>query len=87
MPTYLISYDLRKSRDYGPLYDAIKSYGSWAHVLESTWAVKTADSAKAIRDKLAAEMDGDDGLSVVKTGGEAAWNNVLCKGSWLKDNV
>lgn len=87
MPTYLISYDLRKKRDYGPLYDAIKSYGNWAHVLESTWAVKTTDSAKAVRDTLAAEMDGDDGLFVVKTDGEAAWRKVSCKSEWLKTNL
>ena len=50
--TYIISYDLKKAddEDYENLYQAIKAYGTWAHITESTWAVKTSDSAKKIRD-------------------------------------
>lgn len=87
MPCYIISYDLRADRDYDELYEAIKSYGTWAHILESTWGVVTNKTATEIRDHLQKHMDADDGLFVVKSAGEAAWRNVLCEDQWLKDKL
>lgn len=87
MPCYVISYDLRGARDYEDLYEAIKGYGTWAHILESTWAVVTDDSAADICDNLQQYTDNDDGVFVVKSGTEAAWVNILCESDWLKDNL
>lgn len=42
MTLYNIDYDLRNpGRNYEPLYDAIKSYGQWAHPLDSMWIIET----------------------------------------------
>lgn len=71
-------------RDYEGLYAAIKSYGTWAHVLESLWAVHTSSSAKEIRENLLSYMDSDDGIFIVKSGGEAAWRKVISRNAWLK---
>lgn len=87
MPCYVISYDLRAQRDYEPVYEAIKSYGTWAHILESSWAVVAPKSAAEVRDHLGEFIDGDDGLFVVQSGGVAAWRNVLCKNDWLKEHI
>ena len=87
MTSYIILYDLRKQRNYDALYEAIKSYETWAHVLESTWVVKTIKSAAQIRDHLTNHIDSDDGLFVMKSGGEAAWRSVICKSEWLKENL
>lgn len=87
MPSYVISYDLRGERDYEDLYEAIKAYGAWAHILESTWAVVSNDSARAILDNLRQYTDDDDGVFVVKSGTKAAWVSVLCTSGWLKDNL
>ena len=87
MQCYIISYDLRNQKDYQSLYEVIKSYGTWAHISESIWAVSTSSSAKQIRDHLSNVMDGDDRLFVVKSGVEAAWKNVICKDQWLKNNL
>lgn len=87
MKCYIISYDLRKDRDYKSLYKAIRSYSKWAWITESTWAVVTNKSAISIRDHLAGVMDSDDRLFVVKSGVEAAWRNSRCKNKWLKDNL
>lgn len=84
---YIISYDLRNKRDYEKLYDTIKSYSNWAHILESLWAVVTTQSAVEVRNKLALNMDSDDGLFVIQSSGIAAWKNVLCKDQWLKNNL
>ena len=87
MTCYLISYDLRKKKDYESLYKAIKAYSGWAHILESTWAVTTNLSAKQVRDDLKKHIDSDDGLFVLKSGVEAAWVRVNCKDEWLKENL
>ena len=87
MKCYIISYDLRKKRDYESLYRAIRSYSKWAQIAESTWAVVTTNSAVEIRDNLLRVMDNDDRLFVVKSGVEAAWRNSICKNEWLKENL
>ena len=87
MATYIISYDLRGQRQYDALYAAIKKYPAWAHITESTWAVKTGRSAVAVRDNLTKSIDADDRIFVVKSGVEAAWRNVKCKSEWLKEHL
>ena len=49
---YIISYDMANGGNYDKLYDTIESYGTWARITESTWAIETKDSATKIRDKL-----------------------------------
>jgi hypothetical protein len=87
MACYIVPYDLRKQRNYDELYEAIKSYGTWAHILESTWAVETTKSAVEVRDHLLEFIDSDDGLFVIKSGKEAAWQGVICKNDWLKEHL
>lgn len=86
---YLVSYDLRQpGRNYTALYDAIKSYDGWAHVMESTWAITTTMSATQVRDHLMSKMDANDRLIVSRQSGEAAWNNLVPDVSnWLKTNL
>ena len=48
--TYVISYDLPAGSDYEPLYKAIKTYGTWAHITQSTWAIKTTEDPPKVRD-------------------------------------
>jgi hypothetical protein len=87
MNTYLISYDMAEGGDYDALYDAIKAYGTWAHITESLFAVKTASTAKQIRDDLGEYLPVGSRLIVVKSGTEGAWRNVICRNEWLKKNL
>ena len=87
MKCYLISYDLRRDRNYDELYDTLKSYPKWARIVESTWAVVTSKTAVQIRDHLMRVLDDDDRVFVVKSGTEAAWRNVRCSNKWLKENL
>jgi hypothetical protein len=91
MKTYLIGYDLNKPRendDYKDLIEAIKEYGTWWHHLDSTWIIKTNQSAVEIRDKLKKHIDTGDELLVVRLRQESAWTGFNKKGSdWLMDNL
>ncbi len=64
MNNLVISYDLRKQRNYQQLYDAIASLGNAEKVLESVWYVNSAYSVVQCRDYLRRYIDSDDGLVV-----------------------
>jgi len=87
--TYLISYDLNKpGQDYNSLFEAIKELGTWWHCLDSTWIVKTNNTAVQIRDYLKNQIDSNDALLVVDLSGEAAWLGFSTDcSSWLKNNL
>lgn len=87
MAAYLITYDLRNKRDYDSLYSAIKSYGTWAKITESSWAIVTDQTAIQIRDYLSKFLDEDDRVFVAKYGGAAAWRNVIAKNEWFHQHL
>ena len=87
MATYLISYDLAEGGDYETLIAAIKSYGTWAHITESTWAVSTDKTATEVRDHLVGLMTKGSKIFVLKSASVGAWRNVICSNEWLKKNL
>lgn len=87
MTCYIISYDITEGGDYGALIAAIKAYGTWAHITESTWAVVTDTSHTEVRDDLGKYLPAGSRLFVVKSGAVAAWRNVICRDQWLKENL
>ena len=72
MPAFLISYDLRKQRNYQPLYDLL---GQWqvAPLLESVWLANLNAGAGQVRDMLMRVTDGDDGVAVIEIASRADW--------------
>ncbi|MBP3636497.1 MAG: CRISPR-associated protein Cas2 [Clostridia bacterium] len=74
MKSMIITYDLCGSgKNYDALIEKIKSYGTWAHITESSWFIKTGASCSTVRDSLASVMDADDKLFVAELTGVAAW--------------
>jgi hypothetical protein len=69
------------------LYKAIKAYGAWARITESTWFVKTESSCVEVRDNLLSYLNRNDRLFVGELTGTAAWSNVLCDDSYLKEEL
>lgn len=63
--TYLITYDLfEPSQNYTSLTNAIRSYGIWAKLGYSCWAIKGNYSIDKLRDDLAQHIDKNDRLFV-----------------------
>lgn len=60
----IISYDLRKQKDYKTLIEAIQKLGQASRILESVWYVRTEYTAVQIRDYLKGHIDSDDGVAV-----------------------
>lgn len=72
MGLYFLSYDLRKARNYQPLYDELAKFNA-TRVLESVWCFERLNITSAgLRDYFARLIDGDDGLLVVECKGWAA---------------
>lgn len=74
----IISYDLRKpGRNYEPVYEAIKSLGNWARVVESTWYVDTPYSSEQAFNIVSAKCDNNDALFVVNAKNNSViWQNL-----------
>lgn len=89
MNSFIISYDIVQDGDYNysALIDRIKSYGTWAHINKSCWAIKTDATAVNVRDFLLEVMGPTDRLLVVQSAHVAAWNNPMCNNDWLRGNI
>ncbi|MEN6371839.1 MAG: hypothetical protein ABFD64_07470 [Armatimonadota bacterium] len=87
MACYIISMDMPAGAEIDPVVEAIKSYGTWAHITESTWAVVSEKDHKQIRDHILNCLPQNSRIFIVKSGNTAAWNNVICRNEWLKENV
>lgn len=76
MNLYTLNYDLRKQRNYQPLYDELAKFNA-VRVLESCWCFRrTGTSASGLRDHFKQFIDADDGLFVAETSESnwATWN-------------
>ena len=65
MPMFLISYDLRKQRNYQPLYETMTEWRAKL-VLQSVWLADLKGPAETIVEILMPLVDGDDALLVVE---------------------
>jgi hypothetical protein len=88
MPCYVVSYELKQPRtQYLDFIEALKSYDSWAQVLDATWVVVSDRTAVEVRDHLAEFLDTGDGIFVQESGRESAWQDVRCDNQWLRDQL
>ena len=73
MASYVISYDLNSpGQKHTKLLAKIKSYGSWARLSESCYAISTFKSPDGIFSDLAGLIDRNDQLYVI--GLHRPWN-------------
>ena len=85
MEAYIISYDMAWGGDSDALHDAIQSYGAWARITDSTWAVLTEYSAQMIAHHLSDYLPDCSRLFVVRSGDEAAWQYLKnASDEWLE---
>ncbi|MEC7119357.1 MAG: hypothetical protein VXW65_05595 [Pseudomonadota bacterium] len=66
MTTYVVSYDLIKTKDYAKITAAIEAYGNWCKPLESFYVIETFQTSIQVRDNLQRFIDGDDRLLVIQ---------------------
>lgn len=89
MSAYLVSYDLNNpGKNYDALYERIKAYGTYLHLLDSAWIVISTASAQQVTDHLYAALDSGDDLFVVDISGQArqGWLSKT-KWEWIDKHV
>eukprot|EP00820_Chromera_velia_P031768 Cvel_14148.t1-p1 / transcript=Cvel_14148.t1 / gene=Cvel_14148 / organism=Chromera_velia_CCMP2878 / gene_product=hypothetical protein / transcript_product=hypothetical protein / location=Cvel_scaffold997:3705-3962(+) / protein_length=86 / sequence_SO=supercontig / SO=protein_coding / is_pseudo=false len=82
MPLYIISYDLRKQRNYAALYDLLNEWEA-VTLLESVWLAELKGPCDIIR----ARVDQDDGVAVIELQPGMDWATWAAKTAgtdWLK---
>lgn len=90
MHTLLVGYDLnRPGQNYAGLIDALKAVPLWWHHLDSTWLLRTEETATELRDRLRLHVDAGDELLVIDvTSSAAAWSGFSERGGqWIKHNL
>jgi hypothetical protein len=65
LAVYIVTYDLNKEVIRPKIVDAIKKYGSWAMLSESSYAIATAQTAETVYDGLSPLLDNNDQLYVI----------------------
>lgn len=74
MAKVLITYDLKKHKDYPRLIEELKRLGACSPLL-SVWVLNSSNTDAQLRDHLKQYIDSDDKLLVVGlNGGWASWN-------------
>jgi hypothetical protein len=82
MRTYLITYD-RSCQARQGLAAAIMQLGAaWARPLETTWYVQSTERADALERRLAAHLDGEDGLLIQQVDATAVLTNTALR--WFR---
>jgi hypothetical protein len=88
MKVYIVSYELRKKKNYTGLYEQLKASEGWWHYLDSTWLIATRENAKQLYKRLKPHLDEvEDSILVIEAGAdlygwlpEDAWK-------WIHRNV
>lgn len=76
MALYFFEYDLRKQRNYQPLYDELKKFNA-VRILESLWCFNRVNtSPSALRDHFRQFIDADDAICVSEVVNWATWKTL-----------
>ena len=74
MALYFVSYDLRKEKDYKPLYDELTKLNA-VRILESIWCFNRYNTHSAVLvTYLKKFIDSDDGLIVSEVSDWSSYN-------------
>lgn len=88
MPTFLVSYDAHKVRDYSRFYKAAKELDG-VPLLDSMWAFELTDDVSTVRDWAHGLFDADDSIVVIQLKPRVTWATWAAKkaAEWLQGHI
>ena len=87
MALFVVSYDLRKNKDYKRIIEELERLGGH-RALESFWFVDLENTAVQVRDHLKDYVDSDDQFAVVEfTKRPQTWRTRAGTKEWLDAHV
>jgi hypothetical protein len=89
MKTIAVHYRRRApGHDYQPVYDFLKSFPAWCHVLDSFWLVRTEGGVVEVRNRLDEIVGSNDLIAVFDvTGDDWAANFSNDQTTWMMSNM
>ena len=78
MGLYLISYDLKKVKNYPELYKCLNSWNA-ERLLESLWLANLKGPTEAIRNILIGHIDNDDELVIIELPPGIDWTTLRAR--------
>lgn len=88
MPLFVVSYDLRKRKDYQTLWDEMARLGGHKPLLSVYLLNVNTPSAATLRDHLSKFIDGDDQLLVIEFSKAPAHQKAnQGTNAWIEKNV
>ncbi len=88
MAVRLITYDLNKTgQNYTKLLEVIRSYGAWARLSESSYAIVTNEFVEVTYNKLKPYFDPNDNLLILTLAGAHIGQNSQEVVDWLRNNL
>lgn len=87
MGCYIVTYDLNKETKRPDILKDIKSYGTWAKLSESSYAIVTSSGAKAVYDKLSKHLDGNDNCYIISLSEPFYGQGPEKVNEWLANNL
>jgi hypothetical protein len=89
MPLYLISYDLRKQRNYDELYKLLELWKA-RRLLKSVWLAELRGLSDAVIGYLRGAIDAGDGLAVIELKKTGDWSAIQAETdgiTWLETKL
>ena len=65
MASLLVTYDLNKETKRPNILEDVKSFGPWAKLSESSYAIQTSSTPKQVYEKLSKHLDSNDNCYVI----------------------
>jgi hypothetical protein len=75
---YLISYDLKKVRNYPKLYECLNQWKA-QRLLESLWLAHLVGPSSTVLQILRNHIDGDDALAVIELPSGIDWTTLRAR--------
>jgi hypothetical protein len=89
MALFVISYDLRKARQYQRLVQQLEKWQA-VRVLDSLWLANLNGTALKVRDVLRPLLDAEDGLAIIELKAGSMWATAGVQPAgltWLKTQL
>lgn len=87
MAVFVVTYDLNKETKRPPIVAKVKSFGTWAKLSESSYAIHTTSSPEQVYNFFKPLLDGNDNLYVITLTTPYFGQGSKVVNDWLLNNL
>ena len=89
MNCYIVAFRTLNEVSRNRVREVLKTYSSYCPIHNYCWAVRTAEKATQLRDKVKNVLSPNENVFVIRSGTEAAWFNSYGEknNEWLREHL